>query len=211
MPETRVETLRFASVDGTQLEGEQTLVDDAIAAAVLCHPHPQYGGSMRAGIIGDLFAALPRQGVSALRFNFRGVERSDGAWDDGRAERGDVAAAVTTLAAAVPDTLPVVLVGWSFGADMALSVTDSRVAGWCGIAPPMHFAGALDEIGADARPKHLVLGAHDDVVSADRIAEITASWRATTVEVIPGASHFFLGASAAVTGAVFKFCTDTCR
>ena len=211
MPDTGVDALRFASADGTPLEAEQRLVDDAIAAAVLCHPHPQYGGSMRAGLMHDLFTSLPRQGVSALRFNFRGVERSDGTWDEGRAERGDAAAAVTTLAAVVPPTLPVVLVGWSFGADMALSVPDARIAGWCAIAPPLHFAGALDEIGADERPKHLILGEHDDVVSVARVGEVTAGWRTTTTEVVAGADHFFLGASAAVTAAVFTFCAESCR
>jgi alpha/beta superfamily hydrolase len=200
-----VEEVRFASADGTGLEGELAVAPEARAAAVLCHPHPQYGGSMRAGLIGDLFRALPAQGITTLRFNFRGVERSDGAWDEGRAERSDANAAVVALDAAVPASLPVVLAGWSFGGDMALSVHHPRVAGWCVIAPPLHYAGALDAIGADPRPKHVILGEHDDVVSAERALDLTASWRTTTLEVIPGATHFFLGRSAEVTTAVVGF------
>lgn len=199
-----VKTLRFPSDDGVELEGELALAADATVAVVLCHPHPQYGGSMRAGLIGDLFHALPAAGVTTLRFNFRGVERSDGAWDEGRAERGDVAAAVATLAAAVPSALPLALVGWSFGADMALSVRHPRVAGWCAIAPPLHFASELDEVGADERPKHIVVGERDDVVAPAHVAAVTAGWRATTTEVIAGASHFFVGRSAEVIAAVLS-------
>jgi len=206
-----VDEVRFASADGTSLEGEMVVAPEARAAAVLCHPHPQYGGSMRAGLIGDLFRALPAQGVTTLRFNFRGVERSDGAWDEGRAERSDASAAVDTLDAAIPASLPLLLAGWSFGGDMALSVHHPRVAGWCVIAPPLHFAGALDVIGADPKPKHVILGERDDVVSAERAVDLTASWRSTTLEVIPGATHFFLGRSAEVAAAVFKFLDLICR
>jgi len=202
-----VEEVRFAAPDGVTLEGELATASASAAsvAVVLCHPHPQYGGSMRAGIIGDLFRALPDHGVTTVRFNFRGVERSEGAWDEGRAERGDVVAAIDTLAAAAPD-LPLLLVGWSFGADMALSVRDHRVAAWCAIAPPLHFAAGLDETGADPRPKHLILGGRDDVVPADRTLATVAGWAATTHEVIAGASHFFVGSSDAVVDAVVGCC-----
>lgn len=206
-----VEALRFPSLDGVALEGELDVGSAPTVAAVLCHPHPQYGGSMRAGIIGDLFRALPGRGIATLRFNFRGVERSEGAWDEGRAERGDVGAAVGALADAVGPGLPLVLVGWSFGADMALSVRDARIAGWCAIAPPLHFATGLEAIGADPRPKHLVLGGRDDVVSAERVSEVTAGWQATTRQEIPGATHFFVGASAEVVDAAAGFCASAGR
>lgn len=199
-----VEAVRFPSADGVVLEGELAVAADASAAAVLCHPHPQYGGSMRAGLVGDLFRALPEGGVSTLRFNFRGVERSEGAWDEGRAEQADVAAALATMSAAVPPALPLALVGWSFGADMALSVRDPRVAAWFAIAPPLHYGSGLDLVGADPRPKHLILGGRDDVVPADRVAAATAGWHATTIEVIDGASHFFVGRWAAVVDAVLS-------
>jgi alpha/beta superfamily hydrolase len=201
-----VEEIRFPSGDGTMLEGELAAVPDARGGVVLCHPHPQYGGSMRAGIIGDLFRALPDAALTTLRFNFRGVEGSEGSWDEGRAEQGDATAAVDTLATAVPPSLPVVLVGWSFGADMALSVHHPRIAGWCAIAPPLHFAGALDAIGADPRPKHVILGEHDEVVSAARVREIMDGWRNATLDVIPGASHFFVGRSVEVVATVERWC-----
>jgi hypothetical protein len=201
-----VEGIRFPSADGTVLEGEVAPADDPTGAVLLCHPHPQYGGSMRAGVIGDLFRALPVRGLTTLRFNFRGVERSQGTWDEGRGERDDAVAAVVTLAATAAETLPLFLVGWSFGADMALSVHHDRVAGWCAIAPPLHFATGLDVTGADLRPKHLILGERDDVVSAERVGEATAAWASTTREAIPDATHFFVGRSAEVVAAVLGFC-----
>ena len=205
-----VEEVRFAAADAVVLEGELAAADAPTMAVVLCHPHPQYGGSMRAGIIGDLFRALPTGGITTLRFNFRGVERSEGHWDDGRAEQGDVVAAIDTLATAAP-ALPLALVGWSFGADMALSVRDPRIVGWCAIAPPLHFATDLDALGADPRPKHLVLGERDDAVPLDRTLSATAGWSATPHEVIPGASHFFVGRSDAVVDTAFKFCASVGR
>lgn len=201
-----MEEIRFAGDDGVELEGEIAVVADAPLAVVLCHPHPQYGGSMRAGLIGDLFRALPAHGTTTLRFNFRGVERSAGCWDEGRGERDDVVAAIDALGDAVPAGVPVLLTGWSFGADMALSVHDPRVAGWCAVAPPLHFATGLDVLAGDPRPKHLVLGERDDVVPPDRTLDATSGWAATTHEVVAGASHFFVGRSAAVVEAVVGCC-----
>ena len=97
--------------------------------------------------------------MSCLRFNFRGVEGSGGAWDEGRGERADVVAAMDALATrAAADGRPLVLAGWSFGADMALSTDDARVAGWLAVVPPLSYAAEPDGVGLDARPKHLVLG-----------------------------------------------------
>jgi alpha/beta superfamily hydrolase len=200
------EERRIRSVDGVVLEAELLIAEGAEVAAVLCHPHPQYGGSMRSGLLGDLFRALPAAGIACLRFNFRGVERSEGSWDAGIAEQDDVVAAVDTLATEVGAGVPLWLVGWSFGADMALSTRDPRVAGWCAIAPPLHFVADLDGVGGDPRPKHFVLGERDDVVSVGRVRDVTASWPATTVDVVPGASHFFVGKSDAVVAAVAARC-----
>src|SRR5687767_6561224 len=86
-------TLRCASVpepttittdDGLTLEAELAPADRTPRAGmVLCHPHPQYGGSMRSLVISALFDALPAAGVTCLRFNFRGVENSEGFYDEG--------------------------------------------------------------------------------------------------------------------------------
>jgi alpha/beta superfamily hydrolase len=75
---------------------------------------------------------------------------------------------------------------------MALSVADARVAGWVAIAPPLRIRPPY-AAARDARPKHLVLGEHDEVRAPASVEEEVASWTATTVAVVPGASHFFVG------------------
>src|SRR5205807_6967937 len=105
------EPIRLKTADGLVLEGELAVPDEPWAAAVLAHPHPQFGGNMRSIVIGALFAALPSAGVAALRFNFRGVESSGGSFDDGRSERLDVVAAVDLLHP-ITEGLPLLLAGW---------------------------------------------------------------------------------------------------
>ena len=136
-----IDSCSLTTSDGLALEAEiAAAATDPRAAAVLCHPHPQYGGTMRSIVIGALFEALPTVGVTCLRFNFRGVEQSGGTHDDGRGELLDVRAALSAMTERIPADLPLVLAGWSFGADMALATADDRLAGWLAIAPPLRFA-----------------------------------------------------------------------
>ncbi len=186
--------MKLHTDDDLVLEAEWSAPGDVRATAVLCHPHPQYGGTMRSLVTSALFEALPNQGIACMRFNFRGVEGSDGTYGGGRDEPRDVRAAIDAVAAAIAD-VPLALIGWSFGADMALTIDDPRIAGWVGIAPALRFRAAADyeKVGADARPKLLVLGAHDEFRSPQEIETEVAGWQHTRVEIIPGASHFFVG------------------
>jgi alpha/beta superfamily hydrolase len=196
----------LSTADGLTLQAELAIPGGAPrAAAVLCHPHPQYGGTMRSIVIGALFEALPAAGVTCLRFNFRGVEQSTGIHDHGRGELLDVRAAVAALAAEIPAAVPLVLAGWSFGADMALSTVDDRLAGWLAIAPPLRFAADLGPVAADPRPKQLVLGQHDEFRDPASVVEATEDWVATEIEVIAGASHFFVGRTDRVVAAAQSF------
>ncbi|NMH99349.1 alpha/beta hydrolase [Pseudonocardia acidicola] len=189
-----IDSLRVRSADGVALEGELAVPDGAVhAGMVLCHPHPQYGGSMRTIVIEALFAALPARGVACLRFNFRGVEGSAGTFDGGTGERLDTEAAVAALDGRLAPAVPLVLAGWSFGADMALSVRPARVAGWYAIAPPLRFAHDLGGTAADPRPKLLALAERDEVRPPAEVAAIARGWADTEIEIIPGASHFFAG------------------
>ncbi len=186
--------MKLHTADGLVLEAEWSAPGDVRATAVLCHPHPQYGGTMRSLVISALFDGLPKQGIACLRFNFRGVEGSDGVYGEGRDEPLDVLAAIDAASATATDR-PLLLVGWSFGADMALTVDDPRITGWVGIAPPLRFRAAADyaKVGADPRPKLLVLAANDEYRSPEEIEADVAGWLHTRVEIIPGASHYFVG------------------
>ncbi len=192
---TGVAQVACRTSDGLALEAKlaPAVAGPPRAAMVLCHPHPQFGGTMRSIVIGALFDALPRAGVTCLRFNFRGVEGSDGVHDEGRGELLDVRAAIATMAAEVDDALPLVLAGWSFGADMTLATVDDRLAAWLAIAPPLRMARDFSGVARDPRPKILVLAEHDENRSPAEVIADTAAWTATTTEVIGGASHFFVG------------------
>ena len=193
-----VEPLTVTTRDGVTLEAELASAPDgevARAGIVLCHPHPLHGGTMRSIVISALFGALPDAGITCLRFNFRGVEESGGVHGDGDDERLDAVAAIDELAPRLPPRAPLVLAGWSFGADVALSVHDPRLAAWLAIACPLHYVRDEDVLARDPRPKLLALAQHDEVRSADEVAGLAASWSNTTVEVVRGASHFFVGAT----------------
>jgi alpha/beta superfamily hydrolase len=196
----------LTTADGLNLEAEIAPPEGPPrAGAVLCHPHPQYGGTMRSIVIGALFDALPAIGVTTLRFNFRGVERSAGTHDDGRGELLDVRAALDAGAGSRMGDEPLVLAGWSFGADMTLATHDERLAGWLAIAPPLRFAADFAAVAVDARPKQLVLGQHDEFRDPASVVEATEAWNATEVAVIAGASHFFVGRTDRVVDAARAF------
>jgi len=189
--------LTLTTADGVALEAEwATLPPSAsgpLAVVVLAHPHPAHGGDMRSLVTSELFRALPGRGVATLRFNFRGVGASGGHHEGGMAERADVAAAVAAAAGAAPD-VPLVLSGWSFGADVSLAVVDPAVDGWFAVAPPLRILPGDAYLAADdPRPKVLAVPEHDEFNPPERCAPKVASWTNTTLEVVTGADHFLVG------------------
>lgn len=187
------EDLTLTTHDGLALTAELATADEPRAAMVLCHPHPQAGGTMRSLVISALFGALPTIGVTCLRFDFRGVGTSEGVYDEGDAERLDARAAVGALYDRIPEGLPLVLAGWSFGADVALSVHDAAVRAWLAIACPLRYVHALDALDDDPRPKWIVLAEHDEVRDPAEVRPEVERWPNTTITVVGGASHFFVG------------------
>ncbi|MGH8985152.1 MAG: alpha/beta hydrolase [Acidimicrobiia bacterium] len=186
--------LPLTTADGLTLEGEiERARGQPRAGLVLCHPHPQHGGTMRSIVISALFDALPRTGVTCLRFNFRGVEGSEGTYDDGNLERVDAETAVAFLEREIERPAPLVLAGWSFGADMALSVRSSAVTGWLAIAAPLRYVHDLGGLAADPRPKLLALAQHDEVRDPAEVVAEAETWANADVQVVGGASHFFMG------------------
>ena len=186
--------LALHTADGLALQAELVPASGpARAAAVLTHPHPLHGGSMYATVVDALFQSLPPLGVSCLRFNFRGVQGSQGRHDYGRGEREDLLAALDTLAASCPD-VPLVAAGWSFGADVALSVDDERLAGWLAIAPPLRVLPVEELVaGRTGLPVVLAVPAHDQFCPPADARQRTEGWAATTVQEIPMADHFLDG------------------
>ena len=204
------ESLVLTTADGERLEAEIHVPESVHGAAVLCHPHPLYGGSMRDGVPDALFKALPERGIAALRFNFRGVGASSGTHDQGGAEQFDATAAIDALAAALAGrglAVPLVVSGWSFGADVSLATPHPSVAGWTPIAPPLRVVAAerFAAVADDPRPKLLLCPEHDQYNPPAEAATTVAGWTNTEVVTVAGADHFLWGHSAFLIDAVAAF------
>ena len=200
--------MTLTTSDDLTLVGQVRRPADPAAAAVLCHPHPQYGGDMNATLVAVLFDVLPEAAILTLRFNFRGVAGSEGSYDGGRGERRDVAAAASLLALEAPG-LPLWLVGWSFGADVALASDAPGVTGWIAVAAPLSIAPVEELVAAaDPRPTVLLVPEHDMFRGPESAAEAVASWPvAPQLEVLAGADHFLNGHAATAAERVVRHIT----
>ncbi len=184
-----VETRRFRASDGTELEGDLLTPADPVGAAVVCHPHPLYGGSRHDSVVATMSRTFVGAGYRVMRFDFRGTGGSAGDHGGGPDEQLDVIAAID---ATFLDGSPFVLAGYSFGADVALSVDDERIDRWIVAAPVLSvfpsFAAA-----DDPRPKLLISAAHDQFMPSADLGPSVAGWRATGTVSIEAADHFFGG------------------
>jgi hypothetical protein len=160
---------------------------------------------MRTGAPDALFRRLPAEGVAALRFNFRGVEGSDGIHADGIGEQLDLAAAIDALAAGAAG-VPLVVCGWSFGGDVSLCVDHPALTAWCPLAAPLRIVPVGDmKAPDDPRPKHLLVPEHDQYSPPERTTSLVTSWTATTTETIAGTDHFLGGALNRVGDSLLAF------
>jgi alpha/beta superfamily hydrolase len=174
------------------------------AAAVVCHAHPRHGGMMHFKVVFRAAKALQSAGLAVLRFNFRGVGRSEGVWDEGRGEQNDVRAALDELERRFPG-LPLVLGGFSFGAVMGLRVgaVDPRV----GAVFVLGYPASLDEprgpLDAGGRPRLFVQGENDPFGSGEALRGMVEPLpEDSSLVIIPGADHFFTGRLDELQGAV---------
>jgi alpha/beta superfamily hydrolase len=133
------ETVRFPSGD-VMLVGGLTSSGRKSPGVVICHPHPEYGGSMHNNVVQAVMAAVLPLGYSTLRFNFRGVGGSGG-YSEGTLEDSRDVAAALDLVQNRGDFDPLYLVGYSYGAWVGLhhTMSDSRIKGWAGISPPVNM------------------------------------------------------------------------
>lgn len=187
-----IETVLLDALDGVQLEADLARVDGARGSVVLAHPHPLFGGDRFNPVIDSLFGALAKAGFSTIRFDFRGVNSSGGSHDDGDSERLDIVAAVELLEIIHPDS-PIWLVGYSFGALVALNVVDPRIGGWVAIAPPLAAMKRRCLADTDHRTKLLLVPGNDQYSDPAATAEFTADWVSCEQRTIAGADHFLGG------------------
>ncbi len=175
----------------------------ARAAAVFAHPHPLYGGTMHTRVVFQGAKALARIGVAVLRFNFRGVGRSAGTFDDGAGEREDYRAALDFVAAQYP-RLPLWTVGFSFGAWIAMTAgaDDPRVRVLLGIAPVVDRYD-FGSVRTSTKPKFLIHGERDEVVSLKHVRRFYSELaEPKELVVIDAADHLFDGKTSEVGDAI---------
>lgn len=179
--------------------------------AIILHPHPQFGGTMNNRVVYNLHYAFYNMGFTVLRFNFRGVGRSQGSFDRGEGELSDAAAALDWLQANNPNASACWVGGFSFGAwiGMQLLMRRPEIDGFISVAPPANmydfsFLAPCPSSGL------VVQGDRDDVVPADSVAKLVTKLshqRDITVDhrVVPGANHFFHGRMAELVGHIDSY------
>ena len=174
--------------------------------ALVCHPHPLYGGTMHTKIVFRAAKAALSLGFPTLRFNFRGVGKSEGSYAHGQGEQQDARAALDYLSSRFPD-LPIVLMGFSFGSWIGLSVgaTDPRVTALVGLGVP---AGSWDFsfLAPVTKPKLIVQGTEDVYGPRSRLEQLYESLsEPKRLHWVQGADHFFTGQTDEAQAAVRRF------
>ena len=181
-----------------RLEGRYHHNPDPLSpVAVVLHPHPQHGGTMNNRVTYTIFQAYSSMGFSVLRFNFRGVGRSQGRYDRGEGELADATAALDWLQTYHPNASSSWIGGFSFGAWIGMQLLMRRpdVEGFVVAAPP---ASMYDfSFLAPCPCSGLILqGDKDELVAENTVAKLSeklAKQRGLTMDyrVVPGADHFF--------------------
>jgi hypothetical protein len=165
--------------------------------ALLLHPHPQHGGTMNNKVVYQLFHLFMKRGFSVMRFNFRGVGRSQGEFDAGIGELADAATALDWLQSTNPTASQCWVAGYSFGAwiGMQLLMRRPEIDSFISVAPPanMFDFGFLAPCPASGL---VVLGDQDQLVTADAVQRLVTKLMnqrdiRISHRVIPGADHFF--------------------
>lgn len=164
---------------------------------VVLHPHPLYGGTMNNKIVYRVYQTFARSGFSVLRFNFRGVGRSQGKYDEGIGELSDAATALDWIQQQNPDAPTCWISGFSFGAWIAMQLLMRRpeIEGFVAVSPPanLYDFSFLSPCPASGL---ITMGDRDEVVSEEAVAKLAhklAAQKGTQLDyrVVSGADHYY--------------------
>jgi len=187
---------------------------DATHAALVCHPHPLYGGTLHNKVVFHTMKALNSFGYPVLRFNFRGVGLSQGSHDEGRGEADELRVALDWLDSEF--RLPLIFAGFSFGAAIGLPVAcgDARVKAMIGLGLPVVPADErtyeFDFLQHCSKPKLLVSGARDEFGPRSRLEPLASRLPGPTrLVLIEGADHFFAGRLRELRETIAGWVTET--
>jgi len=187
------------------LEGMLATPDNVAGAGVVCHPHPQYGGSMHNNVVEAACDAMWGLNYATLRFNFRGVGRSEGVFADGVGEVEDAVDAVKFLVSQHRNgKIPTLLAGYSFGATVALraGLAIADVETIIAIAPAIAMVDLSFIVAADKRII-LISGDSDPYCPATQLRALHKKLKGPSeLKILKGVDHFFGGAEDDVTKAI---------
>jgi uncharacterized protein len=191
------------------LEGLLALPDGgAPGAAVVCHPHPMYGGSMHNNVVEAVLEALWQRQFATLRFNFRGVGESEGEYEGGEGELDDVRAAVAFVAGRA-GLKSVTLAGYSFGASVSLraGLTDPAVDRLVLVALPVGLMTGPSD--SSSKPVLLVSGDRDSYSPLEPLQTLVRKLGSRArLEILAGADHFFGGYEARLSALIGAALSD---
>ncbi len=180
--------------DSVQLEALLREPREALrGAAVVCHPHPVYGGTMDNRVVYRAAKAAVESGFAALRFNFRGTGQSTGQFDQGIGEMEDAAAAIRWLENRYPG-LPLALIGYSFGAWVGLQVgcRTPGIKALIGLALPLNLYD-FEFLGRNPKPSLYIIGTRDGFCSQENLDSLERRLPATSaLRRIDEAEHYFV-------------------
>ena len=178
-------------------------------AAVVCHPHPLFGGTMHNKVVYQAAKSLDALGLPVLRFNFRGTGMSEGKHDRGEGERGDVRVALDFLATEFPN-VPLLVAGFSFGCWVGLRVgcEDERVTSLIGLGAPVNNAD-FSYLARCGKPKLFVHGSNDIYGDPVKLNNLVASLPGENkIVVVEDADHFFVGKLDQVDAAIANWMNE---
>lgn len=189
---------------GITLEG---IMDDQPGdrAVLISHPHPLYGGTMHNDVVKTVAHAYHAMGFSTLRFNFRGVEGSEGNYDEGIGEQEDVKGGLEYLLNLGKRDIH--LAGYSFGAGVIAMGFEKydRASRVILISPPVNLM-SFDVLKGSGKVDLVIVGEQDSVADAETIRSLLPLWnREARFHMIPGTDHFFSGQREALENSLFNF------
>ena len=178
-------------IEGRYHQSEQ----QGAPVVMVLHPHPLYGGTMNNKIVYRLYHIFVQNGFSVLRFNFRGVGKSQGKYDDGIGELTDAATALDWLQTQNPDAPTCWVAGFSFGAWIALQLLMRRpeIEGFVAVSPPANLYD-FSFLSPCPAAGMITQGSKDDVVQEEVVGKLASKLGAqVNYQVIPGADHYYRG------------------
>ena len=202
--------------DRLKLEGVLGLPDGEgpFPAVVVCHPHPLNGGSMHVRVVNSICKALVRSAVAALKFNFRGVGKSQGVHGGGVGEAEDVAAAAGFVSGLPEvDAGKIGVAGYSAGSAYSLpvAVKDERIGAYAAVCPALSMFDYSPLRGC-TKPKFLICGDRDEYSPADEYSRLCRELaEPKECHLLEGADHFLAGYEDALAEEVAAFFAGVLR